>query len=361
MKKTLFLLALGLSVIFQLTAQSKLSLENVRSIYIRSNGSIMEGEELKGYFVFYVSDKIDKHTDEYTLQIMDNNLNKIKDIKFEDDKNIQILESSYNGNSIMFLFYNKKEKTLEYRAYGFDGKQKMTYTKELNKRSNALLEQTYGTKGEDGQNEALFSVGDKGFTTVYPVKEGKYYSYEVNFFSSDHNKQWTYEAVEEQEDKWSSATYLGATDSLVIFEVVKMKKILFGHPHSVLLALNIFSGRKEFEISTELDDYKFYPMNISTLKGKTDFMLMGTYYDKGDNVAADKTLGLAVYTMNSKGVFTSINIIHGKTISQNIYPSTAKERSIKWVTCSFTKSSRPKMEKYLQLAKVTAKLQMVLV
>ena len=98
MKKTLFLLALGLSVIFQLTAQSKLSLENVRSIYIRSNGSIMEGEELKGYFVFYVSDKIDKHTDEYTLQIMDNNLNKIKDIKFEDDKNIQILESSYNGN-----------------------------------------------------------------------------------------------------------------------------------------------------------------------------------------------------------------------------------------------------------------------
>ena len=176
MKKILFFLALGLLVTFRIHAQTKLSLENVRSIYIRSNGSIMEGEVLKGYFVFYVSDKIDKHTDEYTLQIMDDNLNKIKDIKFEDDKNIQILESSYNGNTIMFLFYNKKEKTLEYRAYGFDGKQKMTYTKELNKRSNALLEETYGTKGEDGQNEALFSVGNKGYTTVFPVKEGKYYS-----------------------------------------------------------------------------------------------------------------------------------------------------------------------------------------
>ena len=105
-------------------AQGKLSIENVRSIYIRNSGEIMDGEELKGYFTFYVSDKVDRKTNEYTLQILDNNLNKVKDIVFEDDKNVQVLESSYNGNSIMFLFFNDKEKTLEYRAYGFDGKRK---------------------------------------------------------------------------------------------------------------------------------------------------------------------------------------------------------------------------------------------
>ena len=82
----------------------------------------------------------------------------------------------------MFLFYNEKERTLEYRAYDFNGKVKSTYTKELTKRSNLLLQDTYGSKSEEGQNEALFSVGDQGYTTVFPIKEGKYFSYEVNFF-----------------------------------------------------------------------------------------------------------------------------------------------------------------------------------
>ena len=122
MKKILTLLLCSVMVTSAIKAQGKLSIENVRSIYIRNSGEIMDGEELKGYFVFYISDKVDSKTNEYTVQVMDMNLNKIKDIKFEDDKNVQVLESSYNGQSIMFLFYNKKEKTLEYRAYGFDGK-----------------------------------------------------------------------------------------------------------------------------------------------------------------------------------------------------------------------------------------------
>jgi len=131
----------------------------------------MNNNEVKGYYFFYKSDKVDRKTDEYTLEILDENLKLIRDIVFEDDKNIQLLESSYNGESIMFLFYDKKEKTLEYRAYGTDGKVKMSYVKELNNRSKMLIEQTYGDKSEEGQNEALFDVGDKGFVTTYPVKE----------------------------------------------------------------------------------------------------------------------------------------------------------------------------------------------
>ena len=286
-------------------AQGKLSIENVRSIYIRNSGEIMDGEELKGYFTFYVSDKVDRKTNEYTLQILDNNLNKVKDIVFEDDKNVQVLESSYNGNSIMFLFFNDKEKTLEYRAYGFDGKQKMTYTKELTKRSRNLIEDTYGTKSEDGQNEALFSIGDKGYVTVFPVKEGKYISYEVNFFFTDQRKQWSYEAAEEQEDKWSIANYLGATDSIVLFEVVKQKHIMTGKPHSWLLGLNIFTGKKIFEMSTEAEDYKFFPMNTSKIAGSPDILLLGTYYEPDGRVMKDASLGLAAWTLNSKGTITS--------------------------------------------------------
>lgn len=302
MKRILTLIVGSVLAVTTSQAQAKLSIDDVKNVYIRNNGTIMDGEELKGYFTFYLSDKVDRKTNEYTVQILDANLNKIKNIVFEDDKNVQILESSYNGESIMFLFYNRKEKTLEYRAYSFEGKQLSTYTKELTNRSKMLIESTYGQKSDEGQNEALFSVGNTGYVTIYPVKENKYFSYEINFFFTDRRKQWTYEANEEQEDKFASAMYLGETDSLVIFEVVKQKRMIgSGGPHSWLLGLNIFTGKKVFEISTEAEDYKFYPMNISPIRGSSNFLLMGTYFEPDGKVMKDASLGLAAWTFSSTG------------------------------------------------------------
>lgn len=289
-------------------AQPKLDIENVRSAYLRNSGTILANNEVKGYYAFYQSDKIDKHTNEYTVQITDENLNKVKEIKFEDDKSVQLLESAYNGNSIMFLFYNKKEKTLEYRTYGFDGKQLNSYTEEIGKRTEMLLEQTYNSHTEEGDNKGIFDIEDKGYVTIYPVKDGKYYSYMVNFFFTDRKKQWTYEAAEEQDDKWCNATYLGATDSLLLFEVVKQKTMLGGNPHSWLLGLNVYTGKKVFEVNTESEaDYKFYPENISVIRGKNDFLLMGTYYAKDENVMKGRSLGLGLWSMDGKG-----NIVNKK-------------------------------------------------
>src|ERR1700754_4655527 len=93
-----FTLQLGMIPAF---AQSKLSIENVYSVTLRNSGTIVAKEQIKGYFFFYQSDKVDKKTNEYTLQIVDENLNKLKDIKFTDSKNIALLESSYNGDKLM--------------------------------------------------------------------------------------------------------------------------------------------------------------------------------------------------------------------------------------------------------------------
>ena len=112
-------------------AQSKMSIDNIRSIYLRNTGPIIANEEIKGYFSFYQSDKIDKHTNEYTLQILDENLNKVKSIKFTDSKNIALLESSYNGSDIMFMFFSKDERLLHFRVYGIDGKEKASYRRIL--------------------------------------------------------------------------------------------------------------------------------------------------------------------------------------------------------------------------------------
>ena len=96
MLKTSFL-SICLSCLFLFAkSQAKLSVENVHATYLRNSGTIMEHNQIKGYFFFYQSDKINKSTNQYTLQITDNNLKKLKDIKFEDSKDLMILESSFN-------------------------------------------------------------------------------------------------------------------------------------------------------------------------------------------------------------------------------------------------------------------------
>lgn len=284
-------------------AQSKLSIENIRSAYIRNSGPIIAKEEIKGYFVFYQSDKIDRKTNEYTLQIMDENLNKVKDIKFTDSKDIVLLESSYNGSDIMFEFFDTDQKILDYRVYGVDGKQKFNYQRPVDRKTKAYMQQYTTLNSEDSQNKTLFSIEDKGFITAIPLREGKQYTFEVNFYQTDKKKQWTYNP--EEDDRVATPQYLGCSDSVAVFEVLRRERLMSNKTHSWLLGIYLHNGKKAFEFETDKDKYSFLPMNISTLRGGSSFMVIGPYYDKDDRVMKDKSLGLGVWALNNQGTITA--------------------------------------------------------
>lgn len=54
-------------------------------------------------------------------------------------------------------------------------------------------------------------------------------------------------------------------------------------------------------MTTEAEDYKFYPMNISTIAGASDILLLGTYYEPDGKVMKDASLGLAAWTISNTG------------------------------------------------------------
>jgi hypothetical protein len=305
MKKHLGLLLLSTALLWQQNsyAQSKMSIDNIRSVYLRNSGSIIANEEIKGYFTFYQSDKIDKHTNEYTLQILDENLNKVKNFKFTDSKNIALLESSYNGSDIMFMFHDEDQKMLDYRVYGLDGKQKFNYQRPIDKKTKKYIEQTLAMHTEETQNKNLYSIEDRGFVTTIPIRDGKQYTYEVNFYQTDKKKQWTY--TPDDPDRIAQAEYLGNTDSIVVLEIMKKERLLSGKMQSSLLGIYLHNGKKAFEFETDREKYNFFPMNIATLRNSSQFMLMGPYFDKNDNVTKDKSLGLGVWVMNNQGKITN--------------------------------------------------------
>jgi hypothetical protein len=133
-----------LLLMMQAVKAQTFNIENIVKISPQSLNAIKEGTEVKGYYFFYISDKIDKKTNEYTLKIFDDNLKSLKDIKFQDSKDVTVLESSFNGADLMFLFYNAKERTFDFQLYGADGKKKpFSYNRELSKKEQNYLRATY--------------------------------------------------------------------------------------------------------------------------------------------------------------------------------------------------------------------------
>ncbi len=303
MRKLAIVATLILMNLFYLEAQN-LSIENVYKVTLRNTGAIKEGSEVKGYYFFYVSDKIDKRTNEYTLQITDNNLKKIKDIKFQDSKDISILESSFNGTDLIFLFYNEDARTFEYQVYGTDGKKKFSYNRELTKKEKRYLEMSYlaANDDDDQQYKGLYPIEGKGFISNMPSREDKDYTFQIDFFSSEKRKQWTY--VPTEGAKRFIADYLGTYNGVVFLEVLKYGSVMDSKPESVLLGLNLESGKQVFEKPTDNTKYKFYPASMSLLNdGKA--IIFGEYFDLNGNVMKDKSLGFAFMGVDEKGTIVS--------------------------------------------------------
>jgi hypothetical protein len=298
MMLTVLLLATGLSMV----QAQKMSIENVYKVTLRNSDAIKEGSEVKGYYFFYVSDKIDKKTNEYTLKITDDNLKSLKDIKFQDSKYVTILESSFNGSDLIFLMYNSDARTFEYQVYGADGKKKYTYNRELSKKEIKLLGDTYLTDDDDNNYKGLYPVDGKGFISNMPSREDKDFTFQLDFFSTQKRKQWTY--IPTEGAKKFVGDYLGTFNGVVYMEILKFTSNMDGKPDSYILGLDLETGKQLFENSTDQNKYKFYPATMSVINNGKAY-LFGEYFDPNGNISKDKSLGFAFWGIDEKGKIIS--------------------------------------------------------
>lgn len=301
MKKTMLITGFLLLSVLQMNAQN-LTIENVHKVSLRNSDAIKEGTEVKGYYFFYVSDKIDKKTNEYTLQITDNNLKKLKDIKFQDSKHVSILESSFNGTDLIFLFYNDDERTFEYQVYGADGKKKHSYMRQLTKKEERFLEATYRAVDDEEQTfRGLYPIEGKGFISNTPSREDKDYTFQVDFFATDKKKQWSYTPTEG--GKKFIGDYLGTYNGVVFLEILRFGGAFDGKPDSYMIGLDLENGKKVFEKETDTK-FRFYPASMSVVSNGKAY-LFGEYFDVDANIMKDKSKGFAFWGIDEKGKVTS--------------------------------------------------------
>lgn len=301
MKKVLLVVVLILSYSLTINAQ-KMTVENVYKASPRNAAAIKEGSDVKGYYFFFISDKIDKKTNEYTLRITDNSLKILKEVKFQDSKHVYILESSFNGTDLIFLFYNDDENTFEYQVYGADGKKKHTYNRQLSKKEERFLETTYLALDDDEETyKGLYPIQGSGFVSVMPSREDKDYTFQVDFFSTEKKKQWTY--IPTEGGKKFVGDYLGYYKGVVYIEVLRYGGAFDQKPDSYILGLNLETGKKLFEKPTD-SKFRFYPASLSLVnEGKA--YIYGEYFDVDANIMKDKSKGFAFWGIDEKGAITS--------------------------------------------------------
>jgi len=295
--------AIALVLAFTSTVHSqRMTVENVYKASPRNASAIKEGSEVKGYYFFFVSDKIDKKTNEYTLRITDNTLKVLKDVKFQDSKHVYLLESSFNGTDLIFLLYNDDERTFDYQVYGADGKKKHSYMRQLTKKEERFLEATYLAIDDEEQTyKGLYPIEGKGFISNTPSREDKDYTFQVDFFSTEKKKQWSYTPTEG--GKKFIGDFLGYNNGVVYFEVLRYGGAFDQKPDSYIVGLSLETGKKLFEKPTD-SKFRFYPASMTIINDGKSY-IFGEYFDVDGNVMKDKSKGFAFWGIDEAGKITS--------------------------------------------------------
>ncbi len=282
----------------------KVSINNVYKIYIKNTGPISEGNQIKGYYAFYQTDKVDKKTNEYAIQILDQNTNLVKETKFTDSKEIELLDAEFNESSLCFFFLNKDKKEFNYRIYDLDGNLKYTYIKPYDSGDFYLFEhyrRTMGS-GEDGPLNNLIAIPNKGFITLLPARSGGSNYYEFGFYSSEKNSEWVYKP--EVEERQVFSFFLFATDSVAYLELSKKKSVFGGQPKNSIMALNFITKKQLYEINDDEFDpsYKVSALAMNKKEdGSGNIEMIANYFDKDANTNKDFAKGIAFYTMSPNG------------------------------------------------------------
>lgn len=299
--KKLLLITVVIFNITNLTAQSH-TFENIRRGSLRSAGAIKEKSDVKGYYFFWFSDKVDKKTNEYILNISDNNLNVLKELKIQGSKEAEVLESSFNGTDLIILLYDEKAKTFEYQVFGADGNKKpFIYTRELTKKEKRYLD-AYRTVNDDDENyKGLYPIEGKGFISNMPSREDRDYTFQIDYFSTEKRKQWTY--IPTEGGKKFIGDYLGEFNGTVYIEMLRFGSMMDQKPESSIIGLDLETGKQVFEKPTD-SKYRFYPASLSQLNDGKAY-IYGEYFDANANIAKDKSLGFAFWGIDEKGKILS--------------------------------------------------------
>lgn len=300
-------LARSLSVAFAILIATPLlgqkkEFQDIMTVKLRDSGPIIEGNDVKGYYMFYQTDKVDRKTNAYQLSILDQNLNEVGSRRIEESKYISLLEGSYNEKSILLKFYDAKEKQVKFHHYDQRGNLIEEKTEDVESKYDVMAYASQVSNNEI-QGTKLFAIPEKGFVN-YNIKDHKKMGYSINFIPEKGVKAWTYTS-DPKSKEIEQASFATTTSDMLLNVIVKIPSMLSKDATFYLMGLDINTGKKLFEKKLQDSKYSLQILNSYQDEKTGNTMLFGQYYAETDKMMKENSLGIFSASIDKAGNISS--------------------------------------------------------
>ncbi|MFC4817501.1 MULTISPECIES: DUF6770 family protein [unclassified Flavobacterium] len=294
-------LALVISLL-SLTAFSQTSkIGGVNNFILRNSGAILDkNKDVDGYYFYYLVDKLKKGEAEFAIQILDKNLNEVAKKSYVDNKNTFLMTSSFNNQAMMFAMANFKDREISLLSFDKGANAKETVKIPLEKKEIAYLQLAQQT----GDFNVLFPVDNKGFL-FNKFEDNKKIGYSLKYYPTDGGKAWEFNSPEESKEILA-INPIEVNDKVVVALETSKPGLLSRKITLRTKVIDVNTGKLLFEKEYS-KNAKPRLINNAFLDANNNVVLMGEYFKEGDNIFADKSLGL----------FTEVIDVTGKTIKEN--------------------------------------------
>ncbi|MGB3851112.1 MAG: DUF6770 family protein [Tunicatimonas sp.] len=292
------LLCLSLAVHSQ-----KITFQGLQNYHHSALTPIYEQHEVKGYMLYYMADRADRKNNNYVVEVLDENLNKVKSITItKPKKSYFLVRNAYNGSAFCFYFYNHRGKSMELETYDRGLNKLATLEVETSKYDRLIIQQEFKSGKLADQNTTgglnLYAVPGKGFVRIGYVGMGK--SYQVMMYDDRLKPVWAF-APEKSKDH----ELLGITEvneDYVVGMILRRPGLFSTKFDFSVAAFDINTGKKTIDTPVETNSgEQLAPNLISYDAQKNNFLILGEFYKPDDKPAVDKSLGMFIKRLSLDG------------------------------------------------------------
>lgn len=291
-----------LLILVSLSVQAQIGkIDGVSNFSLRNSGAILDkNHDVDGYYFYYVVDKLKKGENEFAIQILDKNLVEVAKKSYIDNKNTFLMKSSFNNQAMMFAMANFKEKRIELLTFDKQANQKQTVTIPLENKEMQYLQMMQST----GDYNVLFPVDNKGFL-FNKFEDNKKIGYSLKYYATDGGKNWEYNSPEDTKEILF-INPIEVNEKVVVALETAKNSMMTRKMTLRTKIIDVNTGKLLFEREFSKAS-KPRMITNAFLDKDNNVVLMGEYFNEGDNIFDDKSLGL----------FSEIIDMNGKTIKES--------------------------------------------
>lgn len=282
-----------LSAVFSNAQTSRL--ESVLSIKLEKMGPIYQNKQVKGYYMFYEFDRIDRKNREYLLKILDENLELVGEKKIAGSNQLYVEDAGYDERNIMIKTVDPATYTIQHIIFD-ETAQRVDSRDLVLDRRDFVRYREISAFGLVGSN-TIHAITENGFVSISASRPGKT-GYEIEYFNPTATKKyWKY--ATDGSEMHEYASYLGGNATHIYTMVIKKKSALTNIIEPFLQSHNTATGKKEFEVPLRSGGYVMWPTN-AFFEGD-QILISGGIYEDDDKLLKAKSKGLGLSAYDAKG------------------------------------------------------------